>query len=173
MLLPLYPLLLALLTAMNYKRGGWWIPAALLAAAVGDLCGVCGVFYGQLFCFAVMTLLLVADFIPYCDNRRTWGSMASTLLILLAVTIVAGAEERIPVTLYAVMVVTMVILSAFQRRAKWGWYFAATILFALSDSLLGIHRYLTPSWLLDRLWVVFYLASLAFFASLHLGRKAD
>lgn len=166
-------LLLTLLTALNYKRGGWWIPTALAAASVGEFCALMGGSSLQLIARSLMLLLLVADFVPYCDNRRTWAGLASALVALVVASLLAGAEERVPMTLYGVLVATMVVVSAFQRRTGWGWYLLAASCFALSMVLQGVDRYLLPlegwRWLID----VSCIASLLLFALLNLKRRHD
>lgn len=164
-------------TTLNFRRGGWLIPLALLASAAGDWAGAMGEFIFQVGFFAVAHLFYIADFAPECKftRKRAFALMLFSAAVLpLLGYILSHIESRvelIAVAIYGVIIYTMGVTALLQQRKHSMLYAVAALFFIFSDSCIAYNKFVEhiPN---ATLWIMTtYYAAQGLFCALHLFRK--
>jgi uncharacterized membrane protein YhhN len=160
------PLLMPVLILCFYletrklDRSGNLILGALLFSWVGDVALLIDSRYGSFFIYGLIAFLLAhICYIAYFYKARKLNAIItfkpfSSLLILAYITVFyisiypfLGAM-KIPVLIYAVIIALMLLASihAFNLRAQGFGVIsvAGTLIFAVSDSMLAINRFVLP-----------------------------
>lgn len=164
-------------TALNFRRGGWLIPLALLASSAGDWAGAMGEFIFQIAFFAVAHIFYIADFAPKCKF-----SLKCTIALVLFSAIVlpflgyvlmhiGNRVEMIAVAIYGVLIYSMGFTALIQNRRFSMFYAIAAMLFIFSDSCIAYNRFVEhiPN---ATMWIMTtYYAAQGIFCTLHLTRE--
>lgn len=128
------------------------VPAGLVVSAAGDVLLAVDSFLPGVAVFLAAHLLYTAAFLRRTRRPRLlrlvpfvlWGAAVYTLLVPVLGALV------VPVAVYAVALSVMMWRAAATvgsagapRREEW-WALAGAVLFGASDTLLALHRFLTP-----------------------------
>ena len=164
-------------TALNFRRGGWLIPLALLASSAGDWAGAMGEFIFQIAFFAVAHIFYIADFVPKCK----FTLKRIVVLVLFSVIVlpflgyvlmhIGDRVEMIAVAIYGVLIYTMGFTALIQNRKFSMFYAIAAMLFIFSDSCIAYNRFVEhiPN---ATMWIMTtYYAAQGIFCTLHLTRE--
>ena len=148
----------AVFTLLHYRRGGIFIPLALVASAAGDLMGAQHIFIAQVAYFALAHVFYIVDFSRAASWRGRWARLA-------ALAVVAG------VGIYGVIIFLMAACAVTQVRRHAVWYAVAALLFVFSDGLIVFNKYVAAVPCEDVLVMVTYYAAQGMFAYLMIGRN--
>lgn len=166
-----------LATTLNFKRGGWLIPLALLASSAGDWAGAMGEFIFQIAFFAVAHIFYIADFVPKCKFTL---KRAVALVLFSAIVLpflgyvlmhIGDRVEMIAVAIYGVLIYSMGFTALIQNRKFSMFYAIAAMLFIFSDSCIAYNRFEEhiPN---ATMWIMTtYYAAQGIFCTLHLTRE--
>ena len=163
-------------TALNFKRGGWLIPLALLASSAGDWAGAMGEFIFQIAFFAVAHIFYIADFAPKCkfSVKRTVALVLFSAIVLpflcYVLMHIGDRVEMIAVAIYGVLIYSMGFTALIQNRKFSMFYAIAAMLFIFSDSCIAYNRFVghIPN---ATMWIMTtYYAAQGLFCILHLTR---
>ena len=166
-----------LATALNFKRGGWLIPLALLASSAGDWAGAMGEFIFQIAFFAVAHIFYIADFAPKCKFpvKRTVALVLFSAIVLpflgYVLMHIGDRVEMIAVAIYGVLIYSMGFTALNQNRKFSMFYAIAAMLFIFSDSCIAYNRFVEhiPN---ATMWIMTtYYAAQGIFCTLHLTRE--
>lgn len=164
-------------TALNFKRGGWLIPLALLASSAGDWAGAMGEFIFQIAFFAVAHIFYIADFVPKCKFtlKRTVALVLFSAIVLpflgYVLMHIGDRVEMIAVAIYGVLIYSMGFTALIQNRRFSMFYAIAAMLFIFSDSCIAYNRFVdhVPN---ATMWIMTtYYAAQGIFCTLHLTRE--
>ena len=164
-------------TALNFKRGGWLIPLALLASSAGDWAGAMGEFIFQIAFFAVAHIFYIADFAPKCrfTLKRTVALVLFSAIVLpflgYVLMHIGDRVEMIAVAIYGVLIYSMGFTALIQNRKFSMFYAIAAMLFIFSDSCIAYNRFVEhiPN---ATMWIMTtYYAAQGIFCTLHLTRE--
>lgn len=164
-------------TALNFKRGGWLIPLALLASSAGDWAGAMGEFIFQIAFFAVAHIFYIADFAPKCKFtlKRTVALVLFSAIVLpflgYVLMHIGDRVEMIAVAIYGVLIYSMGFTALIQNRKFSMFYAIAAMLFIFSDSCIAYNRFVDhiPN---ATMWIMTtYYAAQGVFCTLHLTRE--
>ena len=165
-------------TALNFKRGGWLIPLALLASSAGDWAGAMGEFIFQIAFFAVAHIFYIADFAPKCkfSVKRIVALVIFSAIVLpflgYVLMHIGDRVEMIAVAIYGVLIYSMGFTALIQNRKFSMFYAIAAMLFIFSDSCIAYNRFVDhiPN---ATMWIMTtYYAAQGIFCTLHLTREA-
>lgn len=165
-------------TALNFKRGGWLIPLALLASSAGDWAGAMGEFIFQIAFFAVAHIFYIADFAPKCkfSVKRIVALVLFSAIVLpflgYVLMHIGDRVEMIAVAIYGVLIYSMGFTALIQNRKFSMFYAIAAMLFIFSDSCIAYSRFVghIPN---VAMWIMTtYYAAQGIFCTLHLTREA-
>ena len=163
-------------TALNFKRGGWLIPLALLASSAGDWAGAMGEFIFQIAFFAVAHIFYIADFAPKCkfSVKRIVALVLFSAIVLpflgYVLMHIGDRVEMIAVAIYGVLIYSMGFTALIQNRKFSILYAIAAMLFIFSDSCIAYNRFVEhiPN---ATMWIMTtYYAAQGIFCTLHLTR---
>lgn len=166
-----------LATALNFKRGGWLIPLALLASSAGDWAGAMGEFIFQIAFFAVAHIFYIADFAPKCkfSVKRIVALVLFSAIVLpflgYVLMHIGDRVEMIAVAIYGVLIYSMGFTALIQNRKFSMFYAIAAMLFIFSDSCIAYNRFVDhiPN---ATMWIMTtYYAAQGIFCTLHLTRE--
>ena len=166
-----------LATALNFKRGGWLIPLALLASSAGDWAGAMGEFIFQIAFFAVAHIFYIADFAPKCkfSIKRIVALVIFSAIVLpflgYVLMHIGDRVEMIAVAIYGVLIYSMGFTALLQNRKFSMFYAIAAMLFIFSDSCIAYNRFVEhiPN---ATMWIMTtYYAAQGIFCTLHLTRE--
>ncbi len=166
-----------LATALNFRRGGWLIPLALLASSAGDWAGAMGEFIFQIAFFAVAHIFYIADFVPKCKFtlKRTVALVLFSAIVLpflgYVLMHIGDRVEMIAVAIYGVLIYSMGFTALIQNRKFSMFYAIAAMLFIFSDSCIAYNRFVDhiPN---ATMWIMTtYYAAQGIFCTLHLTRE--
>lgn len=166
-----------LATALNFKRGGWLIPLALLASSAGDWAGAMGEFIFQIAFFAVAHIFYIADFAPKCkfSLKRIVALVLFSAIVLpflgYVLMHIGDRVEMIAVAIYGVLIYSMGFTALIQNRKFSMFYAIAAMLFIFSDSCIAYNRFVEhiPN---ATMWIMTtYYAAQGIFCTLHLTRE--
>ena len=164
-------------TALNFKRGGWLIPLALLASSAGDWAGAMGEFIFQIAFFAVAHIFYIADFAPKCKFtlKRIVALVLFSAIVLpflgYVLMHIGDRVEMIAVAIYGVLIYSMGFTALIQNRRFSMFYAIAAMLFIFSDSCIAYNRFVDhiPN---ATMWIMTtYYAAQGIFCTLHLTRE--
>ena len=164
-------------TALNFKRGGWLIPLALLASSAGDWAGAMGEFIFQIAFFAVAHIFYIADFAPKCkfSVKRIVALVLFSAIVLpflgYVLMHIGDRVEMIAVAIYGVLIYSMGFTALIQNRKFSILYAIAAMLFIFSDSCIAYNRFVEhiPN---ATMWIMTtYYAAQGIFCTLHLTRE--
>ena len=164
-------------TALNFKRGGWLIPMALLASSAGDWAGAMGEFIFQIAFFAVAHIFYIADFAPKCKFtlKRIVALVLFSAIVLpflgYVLMHIGDRVEMIAVAIYGVLIYSMGFTALIQNRKFSILYAIAAMLFIFSDSCIAYNRFVEhiPN---ATMWIMTtYYAAQGIFCTLHLTRE--
>ena len=164
-------------TALNFKRGGWLIPLALLASSAGDWAGAMGEFIFQIAFFAVAHIFYIADFAPKCKFtiKRIVALVLFSAIVLpflgYVLMHIGDRVEMIAVAIYGVLIYSMGFTALIQNRKFSMFYAIAAMLFIFSDSCIAYNRFVEhiPN---ATMWIMTtYYAAQGIFCTLHLTRE--
>ncbi len=164
-------------TALNFRRGGWLIPLALLASSAGDWAGAMGEFIFQIAFFAVAHIFYIADFAPKCkfSVKRTVALVLFSAIVLpflgYVLMHIGDRVEMIAVAIYGVLIYSMGFTALIQNRKFSMFYAIAAMLFIFSDSCIAYNRFVEhiPN---ATMWIMTtYYAAQGIFCTLHLTRE--
>lgn len=164
-------------TALNFKRGGWLIPLALLASSAGDWAGAMGEFIFQIAFFAVAHIFYIADFAPKCKFtlKRTVALVLFSAIVLpflgYVLMHIGDRVEMIAVAIYGVLIYSMGFTALIQNRKFSILYAIAAMLFIFSDSCIAYNRFVEhiPN---ATMWIMTtYYAAQGIFCTLQLTRE--
>lgn len=164
-------------TALNFRRGGWLIPLALLASSVGDWAGAMGEFIFQIAFFAVAHIFYIADFAPKCKFtlKRTVALVTFSAIVLpflgYVLMYIGDRVEMIAVAIYGVLIYSMGFTALIQNRKFSILYAIAAMLFIFSDSCIAYNRFVEhiPN---ATMWIMTtYYAAQGIFCTLQLTRE--
>ena len=164
-------------TALNFKRGGWLIPLALLASSAGDWAGAMGEFIFQIAFFAVAHIFYIADFAPKCKFtlKRIVALVLFSAIVLpflgYVLMYIGDRVEMIAVAIYGVLIYSMGFTALIQNRKFSMFYAIAAMLFIFSDSCIAYNRFVDhiPN---ATMWIMTtYYAAQGIFCTLHLTRE--
>ena len=164
-------------TALNFKRGGWLIPLALLASSAGDWAGAMGEFIFQIAFFAVAHIFYIADFAPKCKFtlKRIVALVLFSAIVLpflgYVLMHIGDRVEMIAVAIYGVLIYSMGFTAFLQNRKFSILYAIAAMLFIFSDSCIAYNRFVDhiPN---ATMWIMTtYYAAQGIFCTLHLTRE--
>lgn len=164
-------------TALNFKRGGWLIPLALLASSAGDWAGAMGEFIFQIAFFAVAHIFYIADFAPKCkfSLKRIVALVLFSAIVLpflgYVLMHIGNRVELIAVAIYGVLIYSMGFTALIQNRKFSMFYAIAAMLFIFSDSCIAYNRFVEhiPN---ATMWIMTtYYAAQGIFCTLHLTRE--
>lgn len=162
--LPLHiPDILALPVASLFIASLWLTPwqicVALMLSALGDWCGDCGNFLGQMGAFASGHVFYIWFFVKrYLDKvehdkkltTRAKGYLAMLAVCLVGLLIIVFTQIvptvpagiiRIGVSVYAFVISTMLFFGMLQRSTL---YALGAVLFVFSDFILAWNRFVEP-----------------------------
>lgn len=171
------PTLFATLAAtLNFKRGGWFIPLALLASAAGDWAGSMGEFIFQIAFFAFAHIFYISDFAPKCKFQKkrllplaAFSAVVIPFLIYVLMHI-GPREELIAVGIYGVIIYAMGF-TAFLQNRPYSWLYAvAAVLFIFSDSCIAYWRFVGHLPHASTIIMVTYYAAQGLFCAMQLAR---
>ena len=143
-------LVATLATALNFKRGGWLIPLALLASSAGDWAGAMGEFIFQIAFFAVAHICYISDFAPrrVASRGRFAGATALAVVTLcylgLVLSHIASQAEFVAVAIYGLIIYIMGATAIFQQRRFYAWYVVAAMLLPCWGGMVTIRRRISP-----------------------------
>lgn len=164
-------------TALNFRRGGWLIPLALLASSAGDWAGAMGEFIFQIAFFAVAHIFYIADFAPKCKFtlKRIVALVLFSAIVLpflgYVLMHIGDRVEMIAVAIYGVLIYSMGFTALIQNRKFSILYAIAAMLFIFSDSCIAYNRFVEhiPN---ATMWIMTtYYAAQGIFCTLHLTRE--
>lgn len=164
-------------TALNFRRGGWLIPLALLASSAGDWAGAMGEFIFQIAFFAVAHIFYIADFAPKCkfSVKRIVALVLFSAIVLpflgYMLMHIGNRVEMIAVAIYGVLIYSMGFTALIQNRKFSMFYAIAAMLFIFSDSCIAYNRFVEhiPN---ATMWIMTtYYAAQGIFCTLHLTRE--
>ena len=164
-------------TALNFRRGGWLIPLALLASSAGDWAGAMGEFIFQIAFFAVAHIFYIADFAPKCkfSIKRIVALVIFSAIVLpflgYVLMHIGDRVEMIAVAIYGVLIYSMGFTALIQNRKFSMFYAIAAMLFIFSDSCIAYNRFVDhiPN---ATMWIMTtYYAAQGIFCTLHLTRE--
>ena len=164
-------------TALNFRRGGWLIPLALLASSAGDWAGAMGEFIFQIAFFAVAHIFYIADFVPKCkfSLKRIVALVLFSAIVLpflgYVLMLIGYRVELIAVAIYGVIIYSMGFAALLQNRKFSIFYAIAAMLFIFSDSCIAYNRFVDhiPN---ATMWIMTtYYAAQGIFCTLHLIRE--
>ena len=164
-------------TALNFKRGGWLIPLALLASSAGDWAGAMGEFIFQIAFFAVAHIFYIADFAPKCKFtlKRIVALVLFSAIVLpflgYVLMHIGDRVEMIAVAIYGVLIYSMGFTALLQNRKFSILYAIAAMLFIFSDSCIAYNKFVEhiPN---ATMWIMTtYYAAQGIFCTLHLTRE--
>ncbi|MBR6560270.1 MAG: lysoplasmalogenase [Alistipes sp.] len=164
-------------TALNFRRGGWLIPLALLASSAGDWAGAMGEFIFQIAFFAVAHIFYIADFAPKCKFtlKRIVALVLFSAIVLpflgYVLMHIGNRVEMIAVAIYGVLIYSMGFTALLQNRKFSMFYAIAAMLFIFSDSCIAYNRFVghIPN---ATMWIMTtYYAAQGIFCTLHLTRE--
>jgi alkenylglycerophosphocholine/alkenylglycerophosphoethanolamine hydrolase len=164
-------------TALNFRRGGWLIPLALLASSAGDWAGAMGEFIFQIAFFAVAHIFYIADFAPKCkfSVKRIVALVLFSAIVLpflgYVLMHIGDRVEMIAVAIYGVLIYSMGFTALIQNRKFSILYAIAAMLFIFSDSCIAYNRFVDhiPN---ATMWIMTtYYAAQGIFCTLHLTRE--
>ena len=137
----------------------WQICAALFFSALGDWFGTCGNFLGQMGSFAVAHVFYIVFFVKRYltkvehDRKLTLKAKGYLTMMLLCVAVllavvftnivplVPAGVLRIGVSVYAVLISTMLLGGTLQRSTL---YTLGAVLFVFSDFILAWNKFVEP-----------------------------
>ena len=166
-----------LVTALNFKRGGWLIPLALLASSAGDWAGAMGEFIFQIAFFAVAHIFYIADFVSKCkfSVKRIVALVLFSAIVLpflgYVLMHIGNRVELVAVAIYGVLIYSMGFTALLQNRKFSMFYAIAAMLFIFSDSCIAYNRFVEhiPN---ATMWIMTtYYAAQGLFCTLHLTRE--
>ena len=164
-------------TALNFRRGGWLIPLALLASSAGDWAGAMGEFIFQIAFFAVAHIFYIADFAPKCkfSVKRIVALVLFSAIVLpflgYVLMHIGYRVEMIAVAIYGVLIYSMGFTALIQNRKFSILYAIAAMLFIFSDSCIAYNKFVEhiPN---ATMWIMTtYYAAQGIFCTLHLTRE--
>ena len=164
-------------TALNFRRGGWLIPLALLASSAGDWAGAMGEFIFQIAFFAVAHIFYIADFAPKCKFtiKRIVALVLFSAIVLpflgYVLMHIGNRVELIAVAIYGVLIYSMGFTALLQNRKFSILYAIAAMLFIFSDSCIAYNRFVEhiPN---ATMWIMTtYYAAQGIFCTLNLTRE--
>ena len=164
-------------TALNFKRGGWLIPLALLASSAGDWAGAMGEFIFQIAFFAVAHIFYIVDFAPKCKFtlKRIVALVLFSAIVLpflgYVLMHIGDRVEMIAVAIYGVLIYSMGFTALLQNRKFSILYAIAAMLFIFSDSCIAYNKFVEhiPN---ATMWIMTtYYAAQGIFCTLHLTRE--
>ena len=164
-------------TALNFKRGGWLIPLALLASSAGDWAGAMGEFIFQIAFFAVAHIFYIADFVSKCkfSVKRIVALVLFSVIVLpflgYVLMHIGDRVELVAVAIYGVLIYSMGFTALLQNRKFSILYAIAAMLFIFSDSCIAYNRFVEhiPN---ATMWIMTtYYAAQGIFCTLHLTRE--
>lgn len=134
-------------------RGARWLRAGLLVSAAGDVLLVFpGLFLPGLAVFLCAHLLYTAGFLAATRRRRLLRALPFVLWTAGALAFLVPVLGRLvgPVAGYVLAICVMMWRAAATvgrdgpaRPEEW-WALGGAVLFGLSDTLLALHRFMTP-----------------------------
>lgn len=164
-------------TTLNIRRGGWFIPLALLASTAGDWAGAMGEFIFQIAFFALAHIFYISDFAPKCKIQKKrllpLGVFSAAVLpfLIYVLTHITLREELIAVGIYGVIIYSMGF-TAFLQNRPYSWLYAvAAVLFIFSDSCIAYIRFVDHMPHANTIIMATYYAAQGIFCTLHLSRK--
>ena len=164
-------------TALNFRRGGWLIPLALLASSAGDWAGAMGEFIFQIAFFAVAHIFYIVDFVSKCkfSVKRIVALVLFSAIVLpflgYVLMHIGDRVEMIAVAIYGVLIYSMGFTALLQNRKLSILYAIAAMLFIFSDSCIAYNRFVghIPN---ATMWIMTtYYAAQGIFCTLHLTRE--
>ena len=165
-------------TTLNFRRGGWLIPLALLASATGDWAGAMGEFIAQVSFFALAHIFYIADFAPQWrfSKKRLLPLIIFSAVVLpflgYVLTHIANQAELIAVGVYGVIIYSMGFTAMMQNRPHSWLYAVAATLFIFSDSCIAYNRFVEHIPHANTIIMTTYYAAQGIFCALHLSRKS-
>lgn len=166
----------AVFTLLHYRRGGIFIPLALVASAAGDLMGAQRIFIAQVAYFALAHIFYIVDFSRCASWRGRWPRVAVLAVVTawylwLVLSHIESAAEMAAVGIYGVVIFFMAATAVVQQRRHAAWYAVAALLFVVSDSLIVYNKYVGTVPCEDELVMATYYAAQGIFAYLMIGRN--
>ncbi len=168
-------LILGVVCLLKRHKGRRWIPFGLLLSAVGDAAGGMGLFGLQMGAFALALSCYVVDFVSHSQfQRRRLGWFVIAMIAFFGALYPLIGEistpiEVIAVGVYASLLFVLLATALFQVGQGWGWYIVATLLFILSDAMIGYTRYIEPLPTPEWATLLPYYSAQAIFAWRHLS----
>lgn len=166
----LMPLLMAAVWAAPDFSGKKLLLGALFLSWVGDV-SIGFSFVMGLVAFLLAHICYIALFYKAISTRQktkpylwaAWALLAGFIIGLLSQLLPGAGELKIPVTVYAVVIGSMLGLSI-AGRSHWpsapaGWIIAGAGFFVLSDSLLAWNKFHSPLPLASLLIMLTYIAA--------------
>lgn len=166
----------AVFTLLHYRRGGIFIPLALVASAAGDLMGAQRIFIAQVAYFALAHIFYIVDF----GRMASWRGRRLRVVALAVVTggylwlilsHMSSAVEMAAVGVYGVIIFLMAACAVTQSRRHAVWYAVAALLFVVSDAMIVFNKYVGAIPYEDELVMITYYAAQGIFAYLMIGRE--
>lgn len=166
----------AVFTLLHYRRGGIFIPLALVASAAGDLMGAQHIFIAQVAYFALAHVFYIVDFSRAASWRGRWARLAALAVVAggylwLILSHIESAAEMAAVGIYGVIIFLMAACAVTQVRRHAVWYAVAALLFVFSDGLIVFNKYVAAVPCEDVLVMMTYYAAQGMFAYLMIGRN--
>lgn len=166
----------AVFTLLHYRRGGIFIPLALVASAAGDLMGAQRIFIAQVAYFALAHIFYIVDFSRAAAWREHWLRIVALAVVTvgylwLVLSHIGETTEMVAVGIYGIVIFLMAVCAVTQRRLRAGWYAVAALLFVVSDSMIVFNKYVGAVPCEDVLVMTTYYAAQGLFAYLMLGRE--
>ena len=166
----------AVFTLLHYRRGGIFIPLALVASAAGDLMGAQRIFIAQVAYFALAHIFYIVDL----GRMASWRGRRLRVVALAVVTggylwlilsHMSSAVEMAAVGVYGVIIFLMAACAVTQSRRHAVWYAVAALLFVVSDAMIVFNKYVGAIPYEDELVMITYYAAQGIFAYLMIGRE--
>ncbi|MCI5718296.1 MAG: lysoplasmalogenase [Alistipes sp.] len=166
----------AVFTLLHYRRGGIFVPLALVASAAGDLMGAQHLFIAQVAYFALAHIFYIVDFSRAASWRGHCPRVAALAVVTtgylgLVLSHIGSAVEMAAVGVYGVIIFLMASCAVTQQRRHAVWYAVAALLFVVSDSMIVFNKYVGAVPYEDELVMTTYYAAQGLFAYLMLGRE--
>ena len=169
-----YPVaFLGLMALIDYKHTGIWMACGLVLSALGDWQGTQGNFLGQMALFGLAHIAYICYFARRIQRKPAFKAPWMTVLcVLIGLVALLSIVPRVPtdalriaVTVYCVLILTMLRMALQQRDS---WFALGAALFVLSDFILAWNRFVSPvahaTWLImipyyGAQWLLFFRAS--------------
>lgn len=128
------------------------VPAGLLVSAAGDVLLALGHFLPGLLVFLVVHVLYTAEFLRQTRRLRLLRAVPFVLWMGAGFALIAPVLGRLlwPVAVYAAAIGVMMWRAAAtldrtgEVRREELWALAGAVLFGASDTVLALHRFMTP-----------------------------